>query len=92
MASLSFSVSQIRKSVEKTFLMWDYFHSANIALLRTLSEPKYCFVLPQTTSPSKLQPWEIKMIVNYSAIPWPGGLRVRVQVVSPRVSGRVARL
>lgn len=40
-----------------------------VAPLRTPSEPKYGFVLPQTANPSKLQPWEIKMIVNYLGHP-----------------------
>lgn len=62
----------------------------NAALLQTLGEPKYCFVLRRTASHSELQPWEMKMIVNNSGIPWPGGLRVRVQVVSRRVSGHLA--
>ena len=50
--------------------MWDYdFHSINIVPLRTSSEPKCCFVFPLTASPSKLQPWEIEMLVNYSGHP-----------------------
>jgi hypothetical protein len=68
------------------------FYFMKAELLQTLSEPKYCLVLSQTARDSKLQPWEMRMIVNYPGIPWPGGRRVRVQVVSPRVSGHLAGL
>lgn len=59
-----------KKMYVKAFLIGAYyFYSMKAAPLRTFDEPKYYFVLPQTASPSKLQPWEIKMTVNYAGHP-----------------------
>lgn len=55
--------------VKSIFDLGLLFNPMKGAPLRTLSEPKHCFVLPPTASASKLQPWEIKMIVNYLGHP-----------------------